>query len=527
MNEPNEQFSSRWGILVTAVGMAVGTGNIWRFPRVAAANGGGSFLIAWLVFMFAWSVPLVIVELVLGRNTRCGPAGAVGRLLGAKYNWLGAFVGLCTCFIMFYYSVVTGWCVKYIFATWGSDLVGGGSEAYWNSLTTKNFQPVLFHLIAIGVSCWIVLRGIVRGIERTNRILVPLLFLLLAAAAARAVMLPGAARGLGFLFTPDWNELAHYRVWLEALSHSAWSVGAAWGLFMTLGVYLNRKEDVVLTGYTIAFGDYAASLLAGIAVMCTVFAVLPEASARAALGAGNEGLTFIWLPRLFASVPAGKLFVTLFFVALASAALSSLIAMVEMATRMFMDLGMKREKAVLLVGVLGFVLGLPSAWRLGFFKNQDWVWGLGLMLSGLFMAFVVIRYGAGRFRGELVNIPEERRPVGRWFTLVVAYLIPIEFVAMMAWWFYQAVHVYDPEGWWHPFHVNSIGTCLLQWGILLAFLFLTNRIWARSCGCQRRDRMNLSGTIVMILVLAGVWGGFAYLVYLNVKQKQGPPTTED
>ena len=130
----------------------------------------------------------------------------------------------------------------------------------------------------------------------------------------------------------------------------------------------------------------------------------------------------------------------------------------------------------ILVTAIGMAVGTGNIWR---FPR-----GLGLMLSGLFMAFVVIRYGAGRFRGELVNTLEERRPVGRWFTFVIRYVIPIEFVAMVVWWFYQAVHVYDPEGWWHPFHVNSVGTCLFQWGILLALLFLTNRIWARRVGVK-------------------------------------------
>ncbi len=96
MTENNEQFSSRWGILMAAIGMAVGTGNIWRFPRVAAENGGGAFLIAWLVFMFAWSIPLVLTEFGLGKHTRKGPAGGIGHLIGAKFNWMGLFVGLCT-----------------------------------------------------------------------------------------------------------------------------------------------------------------------------------------------------------------------------------------------------------------------------------------------------------------------------------------------------------------------------------------------------------------------------------------------
>lgn len=487
MSAGNEQFTSRWGILLSAIGMAVGTGNIWRFPRVAAANGGGAFLIAWLIFLFAWSVPLVIAEFTLGKNTRRGPAGAVGHLIGAKSNWLGAFVGLCTCFIMFYYSVVTGWCIKYFVATLGSGLTDGDSQAYWESFTTTSFQPVFFHLLAITIACLIIYRGVVKGIERTNRILVPTLFVLLAVAAVRAVTLPGAIKGLGFLFTPVWADLLKYSVWLEALSQSAWSVGAAWGLVMTYGVYLAKKDDYVLTSYTTGFGDYTASLLAGIAVMCTVFAVLPETEARAALAAGNEGLTFIWLPPLFQAIPGGRFFLSLFFLALSFAAMSSLIAMAEMATRMCVDLGIRRERAVPLVGAVGFLLGLPSAWKLGFFQNQDWVWGLGLIVSGLFISLAVIRFGPERFRKTLINSPEERWPIGKWYSFVIAYIVPLEFVALMIWWFYQAATVYDPEQWWHPFHKLSVGTCLFQWGLMIALLLLVNRYWARRVGAKNGE----------------------------------------
>jgi len=487
MTENNDQFSSRWGILLAAIGMAVGTGNIWRFPRVAADNGGGSFLIAWLVFMFAWSVPLVVTEFALGKHTRRGPAGAIGHLIGGKYNWMGAFVGLCTCFIMFYYSVVTGWCIKYFFATLGSGLVGGDQSAYWENLTTGSLEPVFYHLLALAIGCFIISRGVVKGIERTNRLLIPILFGLLVVAALRAVTLPDAIKGLGFLFSPVWSELLSHEVWLEALSQSAWSVGAAWGLVMTYGVYLRNKDDFVLTSYTTAFGDYSASLLAGIAVMCTVFAVLPEADARAALGSGNEGLTFIWLPQLFQEIPAGRVFLALFFLALSFAAMSSLIAMIEMATRIGVDLGLKREKAVPLVGVVAFVLGLPSAWKLGFFQNQDWVWGLGLIVSGLFISLAVSKFDVRRFRERLINTPDEPRPVGRWYIFVIKYVIPIEFLALMIWWFYQAVAVYDPEGWWNPFHSFSLGTTLLQWGVLIGILILINRWWAARVGAREGD----------------------------------------
>ena len=424
-----ETFTSKWGIILTAIGMAVGTGNIWRFPRVAAENGGGAFLIPWVIFLFAWAIPLLLAEFALGKTTRKGPAGAVGALCGAGSNWLGVFVGLVTCFITFYYSVVTGWCMRYFVASLGTVFTANTAEAYWEQFTSDPFEPVVFHAVALIVCCFIIYRGVVQGIERTNRILIPTLFALLIVAAIRAVTLPGAVQGLAFLFTPDWSLLADYRVWLAALTQSAWSTGAGWGLITTYGVYLRKKDTFTLTTFTTAFGNNSASLLAAIAVMCTVFAALPETQARAALAAGNEGLTFIWMPQLFASLSGGRIFLPIFFLTLSFAAVSSLIAMLEMASRMLMDIGWPRARAVPTVGATAFLLGLPSAWSMGFFKNQDWVWGIGLIVSGLFIAIAVIRYGPSKFRTQLINTPEEKRPIGRWFVWVIAVLVPIEFVA--------------------------------------------------------------------------------------------------
>ncbi len=483
MTGSRELFSSRWGLLLSAIGMAVGTGNIWRFPRVAASNGGGAFLIAWIIFMFAWALPLVLAEFALGKSTRRGPAGAIGALIGDKYNWMGVFIGGVTCFITFYYSVVTGWCLKYFVASLGFGSGAGftnaaDSQTYWDTFANSGFQPVIFHFFAMLIGCAIIYRGVVGGIERTNRILIPLLFGLLIVAAIRAVTLEGSARGLMFLFNPNWEELLNYRVWLEALTQSAWSVGAGWGLIMTYGVYMRSKDDFVLTGFTTAFADYAASLLAGIAVLCTLFSLAPE-NASQALGSSGEGLTFVWLPPLFASIPGGRLLLPMFFLALGAAAISSLIAQLELAARMGMDLGYPRKTAVPAVGIIAFVLGLPSAWYLGVFQNQDWAWSIGLMVSGLFVAIALAKYGVKRFRDELINTPGERMKVGSWFVLVMSYLIPLEFVALIGWWFYQSVTAYDPEGWWKPFNKLSVGTVVFQLGVLVIVVIVTNKAWVR------------------------------------------------
>jgi len=201
------------------------------------------------------------------------------------------------------------------------------------------------------------------------------LFVLLIIAAVRALTLPGATEGLNYLFSVDFGKLTDYKIWLEGLSQSAWSTGAGWGLLMTYAVYMNKKEDIVLNSFIAGFGNNAASLLAALAVIPTVFALSESAAvAMDSLGAGNTGLTFIVIPQLFEKMPGGAFFESLFFLALSLAAFSSLLAMIELSTRIFMDMGMDRKKAITVIGIGGFLLGIPSAISLGFFNNQFQYW---------------------------------------------------------------------------------------------------------------------------------------------------------
>ena len=168
-------------------------------------------------------------------------------------------------------------------------------------------------------------------------------------------------------------------------------------------------------------------------------------------------------------------FLTVFFLALFCAALSSLIAMIELGTRVLIDTGITRRTAVRLVGAATVVFGIPSAVSLAVFENQDWVWSLGLMVNGLFIAFAAIQYGVGRFRDEFVSTVSDRFWIRIFYGWVLKYLVPVEFVVMFSWWMYQAVTVYDPDGWWNPIRTYSVGTCLLQWGVALTLMFCLNR----------------------------------------------------
>ena len=473
-----QRFSSRWGTMLVMLGMAVGTGNIWRFPRVAATNGGGSFLFAWAVFLLLWSVPLILVEFAMGRETRRGPVGAFARLLGRGSAWMGAWVAFTATAIMFYYSVVMGWTIRYL---WGSLTLGipmtspEAAMAFWEGYAGSG-AAVLTHGIAMALGVAVVAFG-VRGIEKAARVMIPTLFVLVIVLAVRAITLPGAERGLAFLFTPHWEDLLSARIWLEALTQNAWDTGAGWGLITAYAVYLRHQEDTTLNAFVLGFGNNSVSLLAGIMVLCTAFAIMPEA-ADTIVGAGNEGLTFIWVPQLFARMPAGNLFMVLFFLALVFAAWSSLISMIELASRVLIDFGLSRARAILIVAVVGFLFGVPSALSMDFFRNQDWVWSVGLMLSGLFFAIGVLRYGVDRFRTRLVNRDGSDMEIGRGWNVVMMFVV-LEALILMFWWLSQALDMTDLAATLTPFSSFNVGTVLVQGGVVIAVLLAFNRRLAR------------------------------------------------
>lgn len=464
MTQRVEHFSTRWGMFLAMLGMAVGTGNIWRFPRVAANNGGGSFLVAWVIFLLLWSVPLIMVEFAMGKHTRYGGVGSFARMMGKNFAWMGAWVAWTAIAIMFYYSVVAGWTIRFTLAALMGELSGSEPGAVWDSFAYTPLA-ILFQAIALGLGVFVVARG-VKGIEAAAKVLIPSLFVLVVILAIRAVTLPGAERGLNFLFTPSWEGLSNPRIWLEALTQNAWDTGAGWGLVLTYAIYLRRREDTALNAFMLGFGNNTVSLLAGIMVLCTVFSIMPDAASQI-VGAGNEGLTFVWVPQLFARMPGGSVFMVLFFLALFFAAWTSLISMIELATRVLQDGGMKRRKAIVMVGVLGFVLGVPSAINRDVFSNQDFVWGVALMVSGLFFAMAVLRYGVTRFRETLVNTAHSDIRVGAWWDWAIRFVV-VEALVLIVWWTYNV----RTEPLWGTF---GIGNMLAQFAVATAVFLALNR----------------------------------------------------
>ncbi|MEM7280380.1 MAG: sodium-dependent transporter [Pseudomonadota bacterium] len=485
-NYTEQRFSSRLGLLLCVLGIAVGTGNIWRFPRIAAQNSGdegaGAFLIAWLVFLFVWSVPLIIAEYALGRKGRMGVIGTFSKLAGKRYAWMGGFVGFVAAAIMFYYSVVAGWCMYYFITTTTTDLplTMAASMGVWESFQSSGF-PVMFHGIAMGLGAVVVWKGI-KSIERANLVLIPVLLVIVLISVFRALTLDGSWAGVKFLFTPDWGTLANPRIWLEALTQNAWDTGAGWGLILTYGAYMQSRHGVVKNAVITGVGNNLVSLVAAVTIFGTVFAILGSQMNQTEIldvmktsGPAATGLTFIWMPQLFAAMPGGHVFAILFFLGLTFAAFSSLISMIELATRIVMDLKVSREKSVLIVCGAGFLLGLPSAVNLGFFSNQDFVWGVALMISGAFIAFAISRVGAQTFRQDAIDgLPNDWRVGAKW-DIAITWVIPALAVVLLVWWLYLAATVYAPDTWFNPLDPFSVMTCLSQWGVVAVVFVSLNR----------------------------------------------------
>ncbi len=474
------------------MGIAIGAGNIWRFSRVVAQNGGGSFIIPWIIFLFIWSIPLILAEIAMGKLVKRAPIGALAKTAGPRFGWMGAFIAMVTTGILFYYSVVVGWGLRYFFYSISGSLSNTTDHhSLWNGFT-HSYQPFFFHFTAILVGCFIIYKGVSKGIERSNKVLVPTLIVIIVIIAIRAVTLPGAWNGIVYFFTPDLGDFLNHRLWIEALTQNAWDTGAGWGLILVYAGYTHKKDSVTVNGCLTAFANNAISLLMGTIIFATAFSLEHQWGIQSLIsgeGSTNTGLTFIYLPKLFYELPGGAgvhaTFSAFFFLAFSFAALSSMISMLQLTAQVFSEMGVKRNGAIILTGALALVLGTPSALSMAFFNNQDWVWSLGLIVNGLFIAFGVIRYGVDRFRREAINSCPDDFKVGKFYNGLIGVLIPVQGLFLIGWYFYQSFKQADSL-WWSPFHVYSVGTILFQWGIaFVTFLILNKWMVRRSLETHR------------------------------------------
>jgi NSS family neurotransmitter:Na+ symporter len=285
-----EVFSNRWGIILASLGMAIGAGNLWRFPRLAGQYGG-SFILLWILFLFIWSIPLLLSEFAIGKKFKKGVIGSFANMAGRRYTFLGFFITLCTLGIAFYYSVVTAWALRYLGFSVGSAfdwIVGEASlkdriqaqpeylNNFWAGISNSSWVTVVVFAMVILLAVFVLARGVNKGLEKANKVLIPSLFILLVIIVVVVLNMDNGVAGLEYMFAIDWSNFGNATIWIEAISQSAWSTGAGWGLMMTISSYSRHEEDVTLNTFIGAFGNNTASLLASMAILPAVFALSPS-----------------------------------------------------------------------------------------------------------------------------------------------------------------------------------------------------------------------------------------------------------
>jgi len=380
-------WGSKIAFVFAAAGSAIGLGNIWRFPMVVGQNGGALFVLVYILAVALIGFSVMLAELVIGRYSQKNPAGAFEFIKpGSLWKLIGYFGILTAVCILSYYAVIAGWSAGYLVKTasgsFGANLTTELSDQIFTEFSADPIQTILFFLIMIGFTTFIVSKGIKGGIERWTKILMPILFLLIVFLAVRALTLPGAKQGITFYLKPDFSLLSGKLV-LYALGQAFFSLSLGMGIMVTYGSYIGKSDNLVTSAGWVCFFDSLIAVLAGVIIFPTLFAI-PGISPTA-----GPGLVFKVLPLIFSKIPGGALFGTLFFCLFSIAALTSTISLLEVPVAYFVDeRNWSRNKAAILVGSFIFCLGIPSALSSGgmaFFTKIDFMGKMDFIFLSLFL----------------------------------------------------------------------------------------------------------------------------------------------
>ncbi|WP_394327103.1 MULTISPECIES: sodium-dependent transporter [Halodesulfurarchaeum] len=413
------------------IGAMVGAGNIWRMPYTTGMNGGGAFLLAYIILLYVIAIPGLMAETMIGRYTGKGVIGTFKQIFDDKtLRGLGFVVVIVNFALMTYYLPLVGEILYYavhsvLFTFMDSAFQ---PEVFWDSFINSPALTVGTHTaVAIGVAAVLSL-GIKDGVERMAKYMIPLMAIALVAVAIRGVTLPGGMEGLSFAFNPDWNYFLRGETWVAALGQALFSTGLGWGVALTFGSYLRKHDDVPLGGALFtAVGNTSIGLLAIFAVFPVVFAFGLEPTA-------GTSLAFISLVEVFPQMPGGGLWAIVFFLGFFFAAFTSAFALTEpIVTTLDEELGFSRSQTV--VGVVGLIwlLGVPSALSQNFLGTMDYMFGnFGLPIATL----AVISLVGWKFKPERGRVLDLNRNadihIGQWWNPIVRFVIPAVMLFIMA-----------------------------------------------------------------------------------------------
>jgi len=442
--QPREQWTGQVGFILSAIGSAVGLGNIWRFPGVAYENGGGAFLIPYLVALLTAGIPILFLDYAIGHRFRGAAPTAFRRLGGRGGRWLesvGWFQVMIAFVIGLYYTAVLAWAVSYFVFSfdlrWGEEPAAFFTGDYLqvtDAGVSLDFVPgVLVPLAAIWIVTIAVLAaGVAKGLQRVNVIFLPLLVVAFLVLVVRALFLDGASEGLNALFTPDWAALGNPDVWIAAYSQIFFSLSIAFGIMITYASYRKRRANLTGPGLVVAFANSSFEILAGIGVFATLgfFAAQQGVAIGELEGLTGVGLAFITFPAIVSQMPGGALFGCLFFGSLAMAGFTSLISVLQVVSAAVQEkFGIGRRAAAVGVGVVSAVLSLllfsTTTGLLALDVIDQWANNIGIVAAAVLMTVLVIwvRRKGPELRFHLNTVSTFQ--VGSVWTVLVGAVAPI------------------------------------------------------------------------------------------------------
>lgn len=347
------------GFGLAVLGSAIGLGNIWRFPYVMGEHGGAAFLLVYLLVVLIMGLPLLLGEFAAGYHTHADGVGAYEKITPERpWRWAGWPGVAAAVVILMYYPVVTAWVAQYLWLALTGDMsapAGAAQDARFVALTHDGLAVLLAQAIVLCVATGIVAAGVVSGIERTCKVLMPLFAVLLVGLAIYGLSLPGAQQGVDFMFHADWSAVLRPETWLVALGQALFTVGIGMGVMVTYGAYLPDSHALPRIGFAVIAGDTFVGLLACLIIFPAVFS-LGLAPAQ------GPGLAFVILPEVFERMPGGNVAAVAFFLLLLIAALASMVSLLEVPIAVLMSrLGWRRVPAALLTGSVAFLISLPVA----------------------------------------------------------------------------------------------------------------------------------------------------------------------
>ncbi len=521
---PRESWGSRIGVILAVAGSAVGLGNFLRFPGVAVQNGGGAFLIPYFISFLLLGIPICWVEWTIGRRAgRLGglssSPGIFGMLGGGgpvKYvGALGLFIPIV---IYMYYVYIESWCLAYAWFSLKGDLIlgeGGKHAAFFSqftsgdqyfdalpeTLTTLLPQNFFFFILTFFINFFLIFRGLSRGIERFCKWAMPLLIFSAIFIVIRVLLLgtpdpahpdQNVVNGLGYMWNPNWSELANPNVWLAACGQIFFSLSVGFGIILTYSSYLTKKDDVVLSGLTASsMNEFCEVCLGGMIIIPAAFIFLGVSQMEGIAKAGTFSIGFVVLPQIFELMPLGQGCGTLFYFLLFLAGITSSISMLQPAIA-FIEEGfhVRRSTSMAILGLITLmgttvVILSPGFTVLG--TLDEYASNLGIPLLALFEVIVFIFVIKVKDGVEEAHVGADMR-LPRWFPFVITYITPVFLLVILGSWLWSKIHPFFSGGVTVFADPIQSGTILAMVGFFVILVFLVKAAWPRMAkGMQQKQ----------------------------------------